>query len=83
MSGQTKSLRERFYTEEEKKAWFAALLIMLAGAVIIFGHEYYTVMKLMKSILKTYILNLLPMIHQIDRYLMFLKKYSYRTYIPY
>ena len=49
MSGQTKSLRERFYTEEEKKAWFAALLIMLAGAVIIFGHEYYTVMKLMKS----------------------------------
>ena len=49
MSGQTKNLRERFYGEEEKKAWFAALLIMLAGAVVIFTHEYYTVMKLMKS----------------------------------
>ena len=48
MTDSAKSLRRRFYDDEGKKAWFAALLIMLAGAVIIYMHEYYTVMKLMK-----------------------------------
>lgn len=49
MPDSTKSLRRKLYDDNEKKAFFAALLIMLAGAALIYAHEYYTVMKLMKS----------------------------------